>query len=1278
MRNLKRALSLTLASVMLLGMMVIGTSAAAGYSDVDEDDNVEAIEVLQAIEVMVGDDRGFGPDRPVNRAEMAVVMGLLLNLDYNYYVSTCPFADVSGNYEWARGWVGACAANGIVSGRGEGIYDPGATVTAIEAASMMMRALGYFQNAEDYNDGFVLVTVRQGNQIGIFNGVGSDGSTPMTRNQVAQMALNALRSEIVDFTGTPGIEVNGVKVGYRAEYTSRTSTEKKYNAIEGRTSDVASDANHKGQYYVQLGEELYNGDLRLNNNDRDAFQRPSRTWEYKGEQIGTYMKKELLDKEYTTKVTGRDLYDELSRNTIETYEFVIAVDGEELKETLEKGDNAYFTKGNLVRTNTNAVGATDKGVLTQVFVDNNSEDPTVYICVINTYLAKASKDYDDKKEEATFTVYGVEDIDTKNPIVLVKNTGDKDSNKSGKQPYTESLVVRNEDINVEDVKDGDIVLVNVAEGEIKVIADPETLADQTISAFKRGSWVNNGSQIDYADTALYDPEVLEEYDQTNMKDVTYDIYLDAYGYMIGLKQNSDPDQYVFITGMDGNNTNLKNRTFDVNAIFMDGRMETITVNGKDSVWTADTKEGTGIMNTWCKYSVNSSDVYTLTEVGESIIDEKAAQTAFNVNPGGSREVNRKNLSVKTEYAAGTAGEFTTVYGNDDTVFLTVSLDVIEGQYEYAQQTNASDQDRSIANRWVNGTTNEKTVAIIDDVDSVAVGVENVSIEVKDVVFGDYKDSAGNAYANNNLVIPKHEIYALYNDDGYIIASVVIGDDAGSTKSYAYITSGNVNREGYTSADEEWTWTREAVINGEIGELTYKGSSLRYIGNGSTNGNMKSGEWYEVRYDANGNVRRADKLTFAPYSSTNTKYIDRVEDVEDAINNGDTVILQVLLNNANDKLTLDGGTLYTDAQMTDTKGFWVARDVKTVLGLSKLLVTGNEGGVEGTDIAHLDDVTDGYEGRTGLESAIDDLDKNFNGYLNVLFDSTGAVTIILDDHWGTEVDEGNTVVTTGKYSSEVDQTITVGLSNLDMSDKTGTNISFATGTDAAGNPITKLSLNVYGGGDPATQITDALKIQGYTIVGKIKKAGDTYTITAEKNGVEETISCDYANDADKYWKVDIDGDKQYAAAGNIAIADPNAGARDGTGFIATDASGTAYTDYGNYAVADTTGDAVIETGYVSVGGAAATGSVTNKVAGADVTVTVPGYAKDGVAFTVTVTVNANAAVTADTTATWTITGGAGSGQPTTILTADGKAGKTYTFTVTNAAETKVTAISVALS
>ena len=42
MRNLKRALSLALSTVMLMGMMVVGTGAA-GYPDVTSKDNEEAI-----------------------------------------------------------------------------------------------------------------------------------------------------------------------------------------------------------------------------------------------------------------------------------------------------------------------------------------------------------------------------------------------------------------------------------------------------------------------------------------------------------------------------------------------------------------------------------------------------------------------------------------------------------------------------------------------------------------------------------------------------------------------------------------------------------------------------------------------------------------------------------------------------------------------------------------------------------------------------------------------------------------------------------------------------------------------------------------------------------------------------------------------------------------------------------------------------------------------------------------------------------------------------------
>ena len=197
MRNLKRALSLTLASVMLLGMMVVGSSAA-GYPDVTEEENIEAIEVLQSVGVMEGDNNGnFNPDDYVTREQMAVIMSKLLNLDYNYYQGTNPFSDVPA---WAAPYVAACYANGIVSGYDAYTYGSGDPVTAVQAASMMMRALGYFKYPSDYsnNGGFELATVKQASKIDLFRQINANAKDPLTRNQVAQLALNALKTPIVE------------------------------------------------------------------------------------------------------------------------------------------------------------------------------------------------------------------------------------------------------------------------------------------------------------------------------------------------------------------------------------------------------------------------------------------------------------------------------------------------------------------------------------------------------------------------------------------------------------------------------------------------------------------------------------------------------------------------------------------------------------------------------------------------------------------------------------------------------------------------------------------------------------------------------------------------------------------------------------------------------------------------------------------------------------------------------------------------------------------------
>ena len=147
MRNLKRALSLALSAAMLVGMMIVGSGAS--YADVTSENNQEAIEVLQAVGIMTGDDQGnFNPDANVTRNEMAVIMCNLLDLGIGSYAGApIPFTDVP---EWAHAYVAACYANGITGGTSDTTYGTDEPITAVQAGLMMLKALGYFQYQQDF------------------------------------------------------------------------------------------------------------------------------------------------------------------------------------------------------------------------------------------------------------------------------------------------------------------------------------------------------------------------------------------------------------------------------------------------------------------------------------------------------------------------------------------------------------------------------------------------------------------------------------------------------------------------------------------------------------------------------------------------------------------------------------------------------------------------------------------------------------------------------------------------------------------------------------------------------------------------------------------------------------------------------------------------------------------------------------------------------------------------------------------------------------------------
>ena len=795
MRNLKRALSLTLASVMLLGMMVVG-AGAAGFPDVDDENNVEAIEVLNAVDVIRGYDNGdFGPDDLVTRAQMAVIMANLLNLDYQYYEATCPFTDVPA---WARGYVGACYAKGITSGYSATTYGPNDGITPVQAASMMMRALGYFQYAQDYNAGFEVATVSQGTDIGIFKGVGSSASAAMTRNQVAKMALNALCAEMVTFTGTPGMEVNGVTVGYRPEYTSRTSTEIKYQAIESRTSDVSGGNNlNRGQYYIQLGEELYDGKL-TRKFERDEFERPSINWQYNGKEIGTYVNYELKTAEFLTGVTGAQMYDELTYTTINDNDLLTYVDG--VDSDIQKGD--------LVRSNKNDLTGTGTGVLTEVFVDLSRDEVT--ITSINTWLAKANSDYNSTNDSLSLKVFTNRD-------------------KAAKVSSSTKIVDGAKIAKAEDLKKDEYVLVymsgkdntsvynDYARFDVVKIFDAEILSDIGITKWSRsdtkvsGDFTADGTVYKTNTKAFYDGgNVLYDYNETLLTDMSYNVYLDRYGNAIGVDLHEGTKNYVFITGYDRVGSNISVKTADAAAIFLDGTMDVIKVNVKDTnkyiekiedtnanfvQWTDD-KSGNGWLaeNRWYTYTVNNSGVYTLKPA------ERMFWTDYDAADFGAdneKILNSANLYVDDSRAtAAGVPSYTNLgraYGNDDSIYITVEAGTVDHSGN------------------IHGNDNAKNAIV--DVKGTYTGAQNVKLSVKP----DDREDIEEAY-----------VYTVYDSSYYIIASIVLGDAQGTAANYAYILDGAKNeRVEFESAsakaagDATYYWEFDAVLNGEKQTLTAK-------------------------------------------------------------------------------------------------------------------------------------------------------------------------------------------------------------------------------------------------------------------------------------------------------------------------------------------------------------------------------------------------------------------------------------------------------------------------
>ena len=173
-------------------------AAFTDQADIKVDSDV--VDTLVSLGVVNGyTDGSFKPNDTVTRAEMAKMIYVLRtgNSDasaYNDDYST--FADIKGH--WARGYVKYCQSLGIIAGQSATKFAPDQTVTAQEAAKMLLVTLGYdATKAGLVGINWASKTNALADENGLLEDVNTSFTGPCPRQYAAQLIYNAIDAPTV-------------------------------------------------------------------------------------------------------------------------------------------------------------------------------------------------------------------------------------------------------------------------------------------------------------------------------------------------------------------------------------------------------------------------------------------------------------------------------------------------------------------------------------------------------------------------------------------------------------------------------------------------------------------------------------------------------------------------------------------------------------------------------------------------------------------------------------------------------------------------------------------------------------------------------------------------------------------------------------------------------------------------------------------------------------------------------------------------------------------------
>ena len=261
--------------------MLLGSAPAALAVSSASDSVIE--EVIRATGIMVGDESGdMNLNNTVTRAEYAKM--LVSASTYKDKVSgasnSSPFKDVPYTH-WAAGYIKTAVEQGWLTGYLDGSYKPDNTVTLEEAATGVLKLLGY--TSEDFSGSYPYGQLALYESLGLDVNITASQGTAMTRRNMMYLFYNLLNAETKDgqvYAQTLGYTLNE---NDEIDYLSMVSdTMEGPYVVEGSLSDIVS-GEDKTVYrngYASTADAIRKYDV--------VYYNDSTIWAYANAVTGTY------------------------------------------------------------------------------------------------------------------------------------------------------------------------------------------------------------------------------------------------------------------------------------------------------------------------------------------------------------------------------------------------------------------------------------------------------------------------------------------------------------------------------------------------------------------------------------------------------------------------------------------------------------------------------------------------------------------------------------------------------------------------------------------------------------------------------------------------------------------------------------------------------------------------------------------------------------------------------------------------------------------------------